>query len=81
MLATLFVITTLILTGVGTVAAIAALAATLFGRQGGQAAPSLHQSHKCSYMRTFRIKVHYKVIEILAVRWLGTKLMQIFQRD
>ena len=29
-------------------------------------------------MRTFPIKVHYKVIEILAVRWLGTKLMQIF---
>ena len=27
------------------------------------------------------IKVHYKVIEILAVRWLGTKLMQIFKRD
>ena len=33
----------------------------------------------CSYMRTFPIKVHYKVIEILAVRWLGTKLMQIFK--
>ena len=30
-------------------------------------------------MRTFPIKVHYKVIEILAVRWLGTKLMQIFK--
>ena len=25
------------------------------------------------------IKVHYKVIEILAVRWLGMKLMQIFK--
>ena len=33
----------------------------------------------CSYMRTFPIKVHYKVIEILAVRWLGTKLMQNFK--
>ena len=31
--------------GVGTVAAVAALASTLFGRQGGQAASSLHQSH------------------------------------
>ena len=30
-------------------------------------------------MHTFPIKVHYKVIEILAVRWLGTKLMQIFK--
>ena len=30
-------------------------------------------------MRTFPIKVHYKVIEILAVRWLGTKLMLIFK--
>ena len=30
-------------------------------------------------MRTFPIKVHYKVIEMLAVRWLGTKLMQIFK--
>ena len=30
-------------------------------------------------MRTFPIKVHYKVIEILAVRWLGMKLMQIFK--
>ena len=29
----------------------------------------------CSDMRTFPIKVHYKVIEILAVRRLGTKLM------
>ena len=29
-------------------------------------------------MRTFLIKVHCKVIEILAVRWLGTKLMEIF---
>ena len=25
------------------------------------------------------IKVHYKVIEILAVRWFGTKLMQTFK--
>ena len=31
------------------------------------------------YMRTFPIKVHYKMIEILAVRWLGMKLMQIFK--
>ena len=30
-------------------------------------------------MHTFPIKVHYKVIEILAVRWPGTKLMQIFK--
>ena len=33
----------------------------------------------CSYRRTFPIKVLYKVIEILAVRWLSTKLMQIFK--
>ena len=30
-------------------------------------------------MRTFLIKVYYKVIEILAVRWLGTKVMQIYK--
>ena len=33
------------------------------------------------YMRTFPIKVHYKLIEILAVRWLRTKLTQINQRE
>ena len=33
----------------------------------------------CSYMRTFPIIVHYKVIKILEVRWLGTKVMQIFK--
>ena len=33
-----------IISGVGTVAAVAALAAILFGRQGGQSASSLHQS-------------------------------------
>ena len=33
----------------------------------------------CSYMHTFPIKVYHKVIEILAMRWLGPKLMQIFK--
>ena len=32
-----------------------------------------------SYAVTFPIKVHSKVIEILSVRWLGTKLMQIIK--
>ena len=32
-------------------------------------------------MRTFPIEVHYKVIEILVVRWLGTKANADFQRD
>ena len=30
-------------------------------------------------MQLHAIKVHYKVIEIMAVRWLGAKLMQIFK--
>ena len=34
----------------------------------------------CSYMRTFPIKVQYKVIEIFAVRWLGTKLKCRFSK-
>ena len=33
----------------------------------------------CSYMCTFPLKVHYKVIEILVVRWLGTRLKHIFK--
>ena len=33
----------------------------------------------CSYMLTFLLKVNYKVIDILAVRWLGTRLMYIFK--
>ena len=33
----------------------------------------------CSCMCTFPIKVYYKVMEILPVSWLGTKLMQIFK--
>ena len=33
-------------------------------------------------MRTFPLKIHYKAIKILAVRWVGTRLlMQIFHRD
>ena len=32
-----------------------------------------------SYMHTFLLKVHYKAIKILAVRWVGTRLlMHIF---
>ena len=32
-----------------------------------------------SYMRIFPLKVHYKAIKILAVRWVGTRLlMHIF---
>ena len=30
----------------------------------------------CSYMRTFPIKVHYKMMEFLAIRWLGTKIFK-----
>ena len=33
---------------------------------------------RTSYMRTFPLKVHYKVIEILAMRWLDTRLTHIF---
>ena len=33
----------------------------------------------CSYMHTFLIKVNNNMIKILEVRWLGTKLMQIFK--
>ena len=32
-------------------------------------------------MHTFPIKVHYNVMKILAVRWVGTKLKQIFKRQ
>ena len=30
-------------------------------------------------MHTFSIEVHYKVMEILPVSWIGAKLMQIFK--
>ena len=49
-----------------------------------QAASSLNQSHHVHYMRTFPLKVHYKAIKILAVRWVGMrhtfteKLLHIF---
>ena len=75
------------ISGVGTIAAVVVLAATLLGRKlifitcyklasfsGSEAKvkqPLRCISLICSYMRTFPIKVHYKVIKIL--------LMQIFK--
>ena len=29
-----------------------------------------------SYMHTFPLKVHYKAIKILVVRWVGTRLLK-----
>ena len=79
----------LIISGVGTIAAVVALVAALFwleinihnpllritdsfrGPNCMQAMfPLLHQSD---------MKLHYKVIKVLAVRWLGTRLMHIFK--
>ena len=50
----------------------------LSGRSSSLFVASVSYAVTCMH---FRLKYTIKVIEILTAKWLGTKLMQIFQRD
>ena len=82
----------LIISGIGTVAAVAALVTALFWLEINIHNPLLHitdsfRGPNCmqATQRSFPllhqsdVQLHYKVIKILAVRWLSTRLMHIFK--